>query len=148
MNKGKNILDTIRSKQPNYPDTEYFEQMARNVIAEHSSPFIKIPFYKKSVVKWIAAAAVIVPFVFFFSINPKSNSHNSLTTLDHLPQESILHYIAEQKETEALLVVESNSSAKKAVYQLSAKVEKDDIINYLSEEYGDWEDSKEEYLFY
>lgn len=148
MNKEKNILDTIRSKQPNYPDAEYFERMAENVIAEHSSPFIKTPFYKKPVVRWIAAAAVIVPFVLFFVGNQPSNSDNSLAELDHLPQESILNYISEQKETGSLLAIESNSTAKKAVYQLSVELSKDEISNYLSEEYGDWEDAEEEYPFY
>lgn len=148
MNKEKNILDTIRSKQPNYPDAEYFERMAENVIAEHSTPFIKTPFYKNPVVKWIAAAAVIVPFVFFFGDNQSSDSDNSLAKLDRLPQESILNYISEQKETESLLAVESNSNVKKAVYQLSVELGKDEIGSYLSEEYGNWEDTEEEFPFY
>lgn len=148
MNKEKNILDSIRSKQPNYPDAEYFERMAENVIAEHSSPFIKTPFYKNPVVRWIAAAAVIVPIVFFFAGNQPSDPDNSLAELDHMPQESILSYISEQKETGSLLAVESNSTVKKAVYQLSVELSKDEISNYLSEEYGDWEDNEEEYPFY
>lgn len=148
MNKEKNILDTIRSKQPNYPDAEYFERMAENVIAEHSTPFIKTPFYKKPVVRWIAAAAVIVPFVFFFVGNKPFDSDNSLAELDNLSHESILNYISEQKETGSLLAVESNSTVKKAVYQLSVELDKEEIGNYLSEEYGDWENAEEEYLFY
>lgn len=148
MNKEKNILDTIQSKQPNYPGAEYFEQMAENVIAEHSSPFSKIPFYKKPVVRWVAAAAVIVPFVFFFTVNHSSDPDNSLTELDQLPEESILNYISEQKETGSLLAVESSSTVKKNVYQLPAELNKDEISSYLSEEYGDWEDTEEEYSFY
>lgn len=154
MSKEKNILDTIRSKQPNYPDAEFFERMAENVIAEHSSPFIKIPFYKNPVVRWIAAAAILVPFVFFFAQKNQSSSQAvSLAELDVLPQESIREYVAEQESESILLAFEptsstENSTVRKTINQLTENIGEKEISNYLLEEYGDWESIEEAYLFY
>lgn len=154
MDKEKNILDNIRPKQPGYPDAEFFEQMAKNVIAEHSSPFVKTPFYKTPVVRWAAAAAVLIPFVFFFARNNQSSSQaDLLAELDILPQESIREYVEAQNEESVLLAVDAvyfkeNSAVKKTVNQLTEGIETEEISDYLLDEYGDWESIEEAYLYY
>lgn len=148
MSNEKNKLDSIRSKQPNYPDPDYFERMAENVIAEHSNPFVKTPFYKKPVVRWAAAAAVVIPFIVFFARNNQPSSQiDSLAELNNVPQETIKQYIESQKEESVLLALEESfpkvkSEAKKTVEQLTKEINEDAISNYLSEEYGDWEDEE------
>lgn len=154
MNKEKNILDSIRPKQPNYPDAEFFERMAENVIAEHSSPFVKTPFYKKPVARWIAAAAILVPFVLIFALNNQSASQTtSFAELDKIPHESIREYILQQEEENMLLAFgnvssKNNSTVEKTVDQLTVGITVEEISNYLLEEYGGWDDNEEAYLFY
>lgn len=155
MNTKKNKLDSIRPKQPNYPDADFFEKMAENVIAEHSSPFVKIPFYKNPIVRWAAAAAILIPFVFIFVLNNNSSfSHTTVfAELDNIPHTTIEEYVAEQKDESALLAFTSASSnnqavVKKVVHQLTAEVGVEEISDYLFEEYGEWDYDDEAYLFY
>ncbi len=153
MDKEKNILENIRSKQPGYPDAEFFEQMAERVIAEHSSPFARTPFYKKPVVRWIAAAAITIPFVFFLARNNQPGSGVSPVAGLDVPQEVILEYVEEQEEEGVLMAFKAentadNSSVRKTVRQLTEEVRTEEISEYLIEEYGDWEGSEEAYLYY
>lgn len=155
MSKEKNRLDSIQAKQPNYPDAEFFKQLAEHVIAEHESPFVhKTPFYKKPVVRWIAAAAVLVPFVIFFARTNQSPSTGvSLSGLDNIPHESIREYVQEQKEATILLAFEptasrENATVSKTVSQLTKEIKTEEISSYLQEEYGDWETNDESELYY
>lgn len=141
MSKEKNILDNIRSKQSNYPDGAFFEKMAENVIAEHSSPFKKVPFYKKPIVRWVAVAAMFIPLVFLFTRNNQESSQVQLANLE-VPQESIETYVEEQNET---VLVFGNTNAKQHIAQLTSQVDTEIIEAYLQEEYGDWDE--EEYWY-
>ncbi len=144
MSNEKNRLDNIRSKQPNYPDGAFFEKMAESVIAEHSSPFKKVPFYKKPVVRWAAVAAMLIPFVFLFTRNNQNSSNvQSLAELE-LPKESIERYVEEQNNT---VLAFGTTSAKQHVAQLTSQVDSETIEAYLQEEYGDWEEDEEEYWY-
>ena len=67
MSEKNKLLNSIQSKQPNYPDSDFFDQLAENVIAKHSNPFVKKPIYKNLFVRWTAAAAIIIPIVFFIT---------------------------------------------------------------------------------
>lgn len=156
MSKEKNRLDSIQAKQPDYPDAEFFKQLAERVVAEHESPFVnKTPFYKKPVVRWIAAAAVLVPFVIFFVRNDQSPSTGtSLAGLDNIPHESIREYVQEQKEATILLAFEpttalkENATVSTTVNQLTKEIKTEEISSYLQEEYGDWETNDESELYY
>lgn len=155
MSKEKNRLDSIQAKQPDYPDAEFFKQLAEHVIAEHESPFVnKTPFYKNPVVRWIAAAAVLVPFVIFFArTNQSPSTGASLAGLDSIPQESIREYVQEQKEATILLAFEPTASKENVavsttVNQLTKEVKTEEISSYLQEEYGDWETNDESELYY
>lgn len=151
MDKERNILEQIRSRQPDYPDPEFFGKMAENVIAEHSGPFTRISFYKKPVVRWATAAAVMIPFVFFFARNQEQDLHvNPLAELD-VPQESIREYVEAEENVLIALKVENsgeNSTVIKTVSQLTSEINTETINEYLLEEYGEWENIEETYLYY
>lgn len=146
MNEKKNRLDSIHPKQPNYPDADFFEQMAASVISTHDHPFIKTPFYKKPIVKWVAAAAIVVPFVFYFSRTSSSNSELAVQ-LDTIPQETIIQYIENQSETPVVLAFkngnEPQSSVKSTFDKVTVGIDDEEIIQYLSEEYGSWEEESD-----
>lgn len=155
MSKEKNRLDSIQAKQPDYPDTEFFKQLAGRVIAKHENPFVnKTPFYKQPVVRWIAAAAALVPFVIFFArTNQSPPTGASLTGLDNIPHESIREYVQDQKEATILLAFEpaapkENAVASTTVSQLTKEIKTEEISSYLQEEYGDWETNDESELYY
>ena len=144
MSNEKNRLDNIRSKQPNYPDGAFFEKMAQHVIAEQESPFKKLPFYKKPVVRWAAAAAVLIPLVFVFIQNNENSTDTQPLAELNLPKESIEKYVEEQNNT---VLAFGTTNAKQHVAQLTSQVDSETIEAYLQQEYGDWEEDEEEYWY-
>lgn len=146
MNEKKNRLDSIHPKQPNYPDADFFEQMAASVISTQANPFTKTPFYKKPIVKWVAAAAIVVPFVFYFSRTTSSNPEMAVQ-LDTIPQETIIQYIENQSETPVVLAFkngnEPQSSVKSTFDKVTVGIADEEIIQYLNEEYGSWEEESD-----
>lgn len=100
MDETKNIVHFIQAKKTEVPSNEYFENLANSILEKHAQPTVKvIPFYKKPKFKWMAAAAVIVPFVLYFALqDAPQNQNDVLMSLKEIPQEDIHAYIMENEE--------------------------------------------------
>lgn len=97
MNQAKKILDFIQPKKVETPTNDYFDQLAKSVIHKHSKK--SIPLYKKPIYRWISAAAVLVPFIFYFVIFQKEDVKVAVyARLKAIPQEDIHTYILENIE--------------------------------------------------
>lgn len=100
MKETKNIIEFIQPTKIEVPSSDYFENLANEIIAQkNQTPTKVIPFYKKPLVRWIAAAAVILPFVFYFTFqNESKDSENVLANLNNISKEDIHAYIMENEE--------------------------------------------------
>lgn len=102
MDETKNIVHFIQAKKTEVPSNEYFEKLATNILEQHARPTVKvIPFYKKPMFKWMAAAAVLVPFVLYLTLQGASQSQEQndvLMSLKEIPREDIHAYIMENEE--------------------------------------------------
>src|SRR5690606_20382927 len=143
MNEQKNILDFIHSKKTDSPDEVFFENLAADIIAKQQQPIIKMPFYKKSVFKWSAAAAIVISFVFYFG-QLEITSSPEFAQLNQLSDETILNYLESTKPESSIAIAEvSNYQTKNtdAIFlSLEQEVDQKTIIQYVDDVYGDWEE--------
>lgn len=95
METNKTIFDFIRSKKVAAPDDEYFNQLAEKIIAQSSKKVV--PLYKKPFVKWMAAAAVILPLGIYFMFQNSSPAIET-TNFSTLSKDEIHSYISNNLE--------------------------------------------------
>lgn len=97
MDTNKTILDFVRTKKAAVPDDEYFNQLAENIIAKQSKKIV--PLYKKPIFKWLAAAAVILPFGIHFMFQLSQTAPEiEATNFSSLSKDDIHVYISSNLE--------------------------------------------------
>lgn len=94
MDNEKNILDHLKSREINTPDTSYFKEIAK-VVADSQKPKI-VPIYRRPIF-WIssAAAAVVISMTLLNIGNNPVVESDSLLAMNDIPQDEILTYVDE-----------------------------------------------------
>lgn len=164
MEDNKDILRFINPKKQDIPDEGYFNELARNLIADRSKSVKRvIPLYKRPAFKWFAAAAVILPIVLFVTIksNNQKSSSEILLGLNEIPKSEIKAYILnnieEFKEEDIIEFVDIKTIDNFRASAVSLKtsdndklfnsISKDDIRIYFDEEEIDLEELEDDELF-
>jgi len=160
MEENKDIVQFIQAKKTEVPSGEYFENLANIILEKHVAPTVKvIPFYKKPVFKWMAAAAAIGPFILYFALQDSSQNQNDvLAGMNELSKNDIHAYMMENQErfhidevvemtdlkTIERFSLESTSFNTTENSSIFNEISKDEIESYLEYYYGDANSALEE----
>lgn len=143
MRNEKKYLEHLQSKKIDYPDSTFFDQLASNIIAENQAAVFKRPFYKRPIIQWIAAAA-IVPMILFLALHKSQEPNQTVyVMLDKVPTETITAYVQEEhlhSASDELIFAHVNESnwTSTQVVDLLESMPVNEISDYLDAEYGEW----------
>ena len=91
MKTKEDIFDHLNRKEIPTPDTNYFDQLAKDVVSTQKPKII--PLYRKPIA-WIGTAAAVIALVFL--LNPRANTElDVLLALNDIPTEDVFSYIDE-----------------------------------------------------
>jgi len=94
MQKQKDIFEYLEVRKSKTPDKAYFEQMAIDVLSQHSVKIV--PIYRRPIAVLSAvAAAVILVFVLINFNSTENIETNPLTALNDLPSQDLISYVDE-----------------------------------------------------
>ena len=162
MKQEKNIFDYLKATKKTTPDTSYFENMAKDILAKEKNVAPKkiVPLYKNPVFWLVATAASVVLLVI---LSQKFTTDKDTTiALEDVSSTEVLAYVEDNiDEFDAYLIAEYVSiddlqeekidviveeESTEAIEELE-EVEIDDILYYLEYEELDIDEIEDELYF-
>lgn len=104
MQKDKDIFDHLNPRKIEVPDSSYFEQLTKRVIAEEKKI---IPLYRKPIT-WISLAAASIAVILTINLLiTNDGSEDALLALNDCSTETIQSYVEENiEEFETEMIIE------------------------------------------